>query len=205
MVRVVWSFGNNGEDYLFGKGFEQDKKSIHMAVVFNQFDDFSKEVFGMEKFKDGFGINEKRLFLRSRIKLLGRDRPDILHLLRIQQLEQLQQLERIQQLEQLQFYSGSYEQVKIKENSIIYCDIPYKGTADYGGFNHSKFFDWAAEQSSPLFISEYNIDDKRFKQIDSFEKRSMISANKDLTLIKKEKVYVNMAGYKKILSKIKDK
>ena len=208
MVKIVWSFGNNGESYLFGKAIEQDKKSMHMAVVFNEFDDFAKKVFGMEKFRDGFDINSKRLFLKSRIKLLGMQRLDLEQLEqleRIQQLQQLQQLERIQQLEQLErieqlnFYTGSYDEIEIKENSVIYCDIPYEGTADYGKhFDKKKFLDWADAQSNPVFISEYIINDSRFRCIANFKKRSLLSSNKDNALIKTEKVYVNEAGYKKM-------
>jgi len=200
--KIIWSFGNNGEGYLFGKDIEQDKKSMHMAVVFNQFDDYAKEVFGMEKFRDGLDINSKRLFLRDRIKLLGKKRLDLERLEQLEQLERLQQLERVERVEQLHFYNGSYEQVVIKENSIIYCDIPYDGTAKYDSndkFNRKQFLDWAHEQKEPVFISEYNIDDKRFSAINHKEKRSLLSGNKGNKLIKIEKLYVNKAGFKKVM------
>jgi hypothetical protein len=210
MVKMIWSFGNNGRTYLLGKDIEQGKKSMHMAVVFNEFDDFAKEVFGMEKFKEGFGINEKRLFLSNRIKLLGKDRLDIQQLKQLQQLErieQLQQLERLERLERLSFYNGSYDQVKIKENSVIYCDIPYGGTGEYDNskdsFNRKKFFEWADAQNNPVFISEYNVEDSRFVCIANFKKRSLLCPNKDNNLVKTEKVYVNKSGYAKLLSRSK--
>lgn len=191
-TKIIWSFGNNGTGYLFGKDIEQHKKSMHMAVVFNEFDEYAKQIFGMEKFKDGYSINDKRLLLRNRIIQLHKGKIK----------SELQQLQQLQQLERLSFYNTSYENVPIKENSVIYCDIPYKSTADYGSeFSHAKFFDWANEQKEPVFISEYNVDDKRFKQIANFKKRSMISPNKDETLIKDEKVYVNQAGYRKLMSR----
>jgi hypothetical protein len=94
--------------------------------------------------------------------------------------------------------------VQIKENSVIYCDIPYKDTADYDKnihFNHSEFFDWAHNQKNPVFISEYNISDKRFKCIFEINKRSLLNSDKSKTLIKKEKVYINSAGYKMLIKK----
>ena len=37
-IKIVWSFGNNGKGYLFGKDIEGLKRSMHMAIVFNEFD-----------------------------------------------------------------------------------------------------------------------------------------------------------------------
>jgi site-specific DNA-adenine methylase len=203
-IKIIWSFGNDGETYLFGKDIEESKKSMHLAIVFNEFDSFAKEILGMEKFRDGFGIKERRLFLRSRIKSLGKDRLDLQRLDQLQQLlrlDQLQQLQQLLQLERLSFHAGSYAEIEIKENSIIYCDIPYKWTADYGEFSHDAFFEWAHRQAQPVFISEYNISDSRFKCIANYKKISMKSANKDNTLIKTEKVYVNEAGYRKLMAR----
>ena len=52
-IRVIWSFGNNQKDYLFSKEIESYKKSMHNAIVFNEFDEFSKKVFLADSFKDG--------------------------------------------------------------------------------------------------------------------------------------------------------
>lgn len=216
-IKICWSFGNDGKNYIFGDDIEEYKKSMHMAVVFNEFDELAKKVFGFEKFKDGYSINEKRLFLRNKIEYYRLNGvPEFLHkyispeqLERLQQLERLEQLERLQQLQQLQqleqlerlqqltFYNTSYENVEIRDNSIIYCDPPYAGTADYGNnFNHKKFLDWAHEQKNPVFISEYNISDKRFYQVFKIKKRSMLSANKEKCINKEERVYVNEAGFR---------
>lgn len=49
-----------------------------------------------------------------------------------------------------------YARVKIKPNSVVYCDIPYHGTVGYGDkFDHDKFYDWVARQEATVFISEY--------------------------------------------------
>ena len=214
-VKVVWSFGNNGKDYLFGKSVEHQKKSMHMAIVFNKFDDYAKEVFGVDKFADGLSITDKRLYLKNRIKTIGKSRLDLEQLQQLQQLEQLQQLqqlerlqklqrlEQLERLQQLHFYNSDYKSVKIKENSVIYCDIPYRGTKEYDGnskFSHEEFYDWASAQMSPVFISEYSLPDKRFKCIANFQKRSMLRADKSVGK-KTEKVFVNKSGYEKIMSR----
>lgn len=84
----------------------------------------------------------------------------------------------------------SYEQVEIAPNSVVYCDIPYQGTADYGEFSHKDFFEWAATREFPVYISEYNITDKRFKLVYEIDKRSMLSPKKD-NKIMSEKLYWN--------------
>lgn len=213
-IRITWSFGNNQKTYLFSKEIEPYKKSMHNAIVFNRFDDLAKKVFSHDGFKDGYSIQDRRLFLRSRIGFFRLNGiPDFLYeflnekqLHQLQRLQQLQQLQRLQQLKQLkqleqlqrlQFYSKSYDKVPIEKNSIIYCDPPYKDTTDYGNdFDHKRFLDWAHEQNEPVFISEYNIDDKRFKLIKRIKKRSLLSDHENIAKHVEEKIYVNQAAYK---------
>lgn len=188
-IKIIWSFGNNGRTYLFGKDIEQQKRSMHQAVVFNEFDSFMKEVFKIDKWPNDLTITGKRLYLK---KLRS-------YKIQLEQLEQLERLERLEQLEhkksRINFYNLSYDEVKIKDNSIIYCDIPYKGTADYGSeFNHSKFFDWANSQTNPLFISEYNVDDSRFTLLKTFSHRSTLSATANNKVL--ERLYCNRAALK---------
>lgn len=182
-IKMCWSFGNNGRTYLFSKEIEPYKKSMHNAIVFNDFDDLAKEVLGINKFADGYDIKSKRLFLRNKIEYYRTQNtfPNPLipyvkyvskkttisrqhkHPKQLQQLQQLQQLEQLQQLQQLEFTTLSYEQIHILPNSIIYCDPPYKGTASYDGdFDNQQFLNWANAQTNPVFISEYNINDPRF-------------------------------------------
>ena len=210
-TRFIWSFGNSGKTYLFGSDIEPYKKSLHNAVVFNEFDSTALDILKINKFSETQTIRERRIYARKRVlscnKLskskLSRGDLGLLQQLqrleRLQQLEQLEQLERLQQLQQLQFYSLDYRKVEIKQNSIIYCDIPYLGTVGYSNsFNHKDFFDWADSKEEPVFISEYNIDDSRFKKIASFKKRALFSA-KGSTDVKEERVFVNKSGFRLLL------
>jgi len=107
----------------------------------------------------------------------------------LERLERLQQLER---LERLTMTSKDYRDVEILPKSIVYCDIPYAGTVDYGNeFSHKDFFDWAASREFPVYISEYDIPDKRFKKVYDIEKRSMMSADKQNCKTMTEKLYWN--------------
>ncbi|MBE9489098.1 MAG: DNA adenine methylase [Bacteroidetes bacterium] len=75
-----------------------------------------------------------------------------------------------------------YRQLDIPKNSIIYCDIPYKGTKKYStskGFNYIAFWDWARKKSSQghqVFISEYSAPSD-FKCVWEKQTKSSLRAN----------------------------
>lgn len=76
----------------------------------------------------------------------------------------------------------SYEQVVIPPDSVIYCDIPYKGTNIYNGvedFNYERFYTWAESQTAPVFISSYQMPTDRFDCIAEWSHRSMLSGSKN--------------------------
>lgn len=176
-IRFIWSFGNKGTSYLYGKHIENEKRSIHQAVVFNEFDDWFKNTFKIDKWPNSLSITGKRLYLKK-----------IKTGLQNQFIERLEQLQR---LEQLHLSSLSYDQVEIKPNSVIYCDIPYKGTADYGNsFDHDKFFDWAHAQENPVFISEYKVNDGRFHLLKEIDHKSTLSATNNTKKVT-ERLYGN--------------
>src|SRR5690606_16861191 len=62
IIKILWSFGNSGQNYLFSKEIEPYKKSMHYAVVFNEFDELAIKVLGMDKFRDGYSVRERRLY-----------------------------------------------------------------------------------------------------------------------------------------------
>jgi len=63
----------------------------------------------------------------------------------------------------VEFIASSYSDLKIPNNSIIYCDPPYAGTTKYkDDFNHEEFWEWCREkvkEGHQVFISEYTAPD----------------------------------------------
>ena len=61
----------------------------------------------------------------------------------------------------IDFYCMDYRSLLIPENSIIYCDPPYKGTTQYKDkFDHFAFYDWCREmkrKGHTIFVSEYSM------------------------------------------------
>ena len=94
----------------------------------------------------------------------------------LERLERLQSLQSLQSLERLTLSIGSYKNVKIKPDSVIYCDIPYRGTTEYiGGFNHDEFYSWCEQQTELVIISEYDMPRDRFVCIAEKEKPVTLS------------------------------
>ena len=113
----------------------------------------------------------------------------------LQRLQRLQSLESLERLQRLEISFESYENVKIPENSVIYADIPYQDTdcGSYEGFDHESFFNWAAEQKTPVFISSYKVEDERFTCVFECDKRSL-NNGKGSGKLMKERIYANAAG-----------
>lgn len=58
----------------------------------------------------------------------------------------------------VEFHCLDYREVKIPDRTLIYCDIPYRGTTQYGvRFDHDAFWRWAETRSrtNPIVVSEY--------------------------------------------------
>ena len=180
LVACLFSFGNDFLTYLYSKDIEPMKKAAHYAILFGDFSYFrewNKEVSDkVESALKSISLSERqkrRLTLCRIVKNICK---------RKIQIQNLERLERLQNLENLESYINSssqdYSEIKIKPNSVIYCDIPYEATEAYfkQKFDYSRFYDWCCKQTEPLFISSYNISDPRFKCISEFEHRSTLSA-----------------------------
>ena len=81
----------------------------------------------------------------------------------------------------IEFYNTDYQAVPIPDNSVIYCDIPYKGTGTYQKhkkteFDYERFYDWAYRQTQPTFISEYWMPEDRFVCIAEIKRTGTMSA-----------------------------
>lgn len=115
----------------------------------------------------------------------------------LQSLESLESLERLERLEQIktanqvniECFNLSYEQVDIPENSVVYCDLPYKGTNGYiSDFDHVKFYQWCKGQKQPVYISEYAMPDDFFEMA-QWNKTCTLAANNRTKTV--EKLFCN--------------
>ena len=172
-IAFVWSFGNNGDSYLYSKEVEHWKRALHYSRVFGD-DSLLKEI-GVPCSSSTW-IKKNHDFCKEKyIQSLER----LQRLESLERLQRLQRLERLQSLQSLEFTNLSYKDVKILPDSVIYCDIPYRGTATYtinnGGFDYEEFYNWAQNQKELVIISEYQMPEG-FTCIGRKTKRSILSA-----------------------------
>jgi DNA adenine methylase len=99
--------------------------------------------------------------------------------------EQIRNTEKqIEFLKDVRLHSTSYDALTLPSNSLIYCDIPYKGTKQYTtskSFNHDNFWQWCRDKTTEghkVFVSEYN-SPKDFKCV--WEKQVTNSMNQKKT------------------------
>ena len=272
-VRSVWSFGNNGVDYMYSKEVEPWKKALHYARVFGDFsllrefgidsdgsradiinhrDEYKKKyvawyvenVIG-KTFDESLikeleakieeQSEELRLYLVAARDVAGLTSSDVDKLLGTNGmaghyfgksqwefptreaydimrtampslvdydevygyadlLQRLQSLESLQRLQRLEVHSGDYRAVEIPAGAVVYCDIPYRGTAEYtaGTFDHDAFYEWALSRPFPVFVSEYAMPTE-FSCVWDIKHRSILSgtANNAVT----EKLFCNKKDF----------
>ena len=114
----------------------------------------------------------------------------------LESLERLQSLESLERLQSLEISKSDYQDIKIKENALIYCDIPYKNTSKYDGeFDYERFYSWAEKQTEPVIISEYAMPENRFICIAQKEKTVTMSASATNKAI--EKLFIPKTQFEK--------
>ena len=90
--------------------------------------------------------------------------------------------------EGIDFREGSYLEMKIPPNSLIYCDPPYEGTTKYkDNFDHKIFWEWCRymiKEGHTVFVSEYNAPDD-FVCIKTIEHRTVLNKNNSYKRIEK--------------------
>ena len=229
-VRYCWSFGNEGNDYMYAPEVERFKKWLHciffaetpkearlywkkfiaeFKAVKDDVDRLTQEVgnlcndYGVELMRkpDGTVDAEKikrdvfsvlsadmREYLRDALKKSGHTAADVDRLLGTKRMachyfgksewslpteaayEKMKTImpdltipwlvlhERLESLQSLERYSLDYQEVKIPDGAVIYCDIPYKGVSGYqkDGFDHERFYAWAKGKKN-IYVSEYHM------------------------------------------------
>lgn len=98
-------------------------------------------------------------------------------------------------LKGIEFIPESYEYFTKTKDSLIYCDIPYRGTTKYGNqqFDYGKFYDWCeivSKNNNTVLISEYWMPEDRFDCI--WKKEHSTSVSKDVNKHSKrvEKLFI---------------
>ena len=210
-VKYVWSFGNNGRCYLFGKDVEEYKRMFHQMVVFGEDTREAMQLYIHDYVMNKHGVDEpinlimpnplhnikdRRLDIRGQItKYEKRCKLKQDSVSQLRQLEQLQRLERLQQLQQLTISNKSYLDVELHDGDVIYCDPPYADTQGYSkdGFNHAEFWQWVRDCPHCVIVSEYSAPED-IQLINSIAKISLFNGDGKPRKTKQENLYWNGKG-----------
>ena len=204
-VASCWSFGNNGSGYIYGKDKENIKRHGHNYVV-DACEESRLELNGLLGLEiprcEAPDPRIRRLFLKRFLLKANKTRQGELqhlqHLQRLQHLEHLQHFEHLQRLERLEVRNMPYNEVTIDtpfEQTIVYCDPPYRGTAKYNratrgagyDFDHAELDGWFGRLPFTAFMSECESPHECILKLD---KRVLLSSTDNKT-VKTEKLYWN--------------
>ena len=204
---MCFSFGNDCRSYMYARGLEPYKRALHYAIFWRDFAPWRElcpetadalaaglapiEDRKQRRIQAGHFIVES---LKSHAEMLTPDildkpiyrqirrRKDTQH----QSLQSLGSLERLQSLESLPgaltVYSMDYREMRFDESGIIYCDPPYKDTADKSkdyadtSFDAEAFYSWCEAQKLPVYISEYQMPEERFACVAEWDKVTTMAA-----------------------------
>ena len=161
-VKYIWSFGNNGTGYLWGKDIEDIKCQACRCLLEQD-------------------VKERRLAYITFIKMLKENNCNTLD--RLQSIEHLQALTQLEALQRLEVSNINYKDYEYQDGDIVYCDVPYEKDSngkcnDYGvDFNSKEFYKWVKEQPCQVFFSSYEISDDSFYKIKLKSVMSLIGAN----------------------------
>ena len=123
--------------------------------------------------------------------------------IKIESIQSSQQLEGIYRINQINnninnlpvinAQSMDYRLLDIPNNSVVFCDPPYKDSSvKYNNtkFNHEDFYDWCLEKAkhNDVFVTEYNIEHPCFKLIGEKARKISLNANGSKGL-KTERLY----------------
>jgi len=200
-IKYVWSFGNNGKDYMYSKEIEPYKKAVFEMLTAPTVDE--------RRLKYHEVIRQLDNYLRTTGKSLPSARPNelkemmyslqmergkkITSLIGIEQSKEFDRNNRITSLDSISnidFSNLDYRQLVIPEGAVVYCDPPYEGTYGYGmEFDHAEFWDWCrtvASNGNKVFVSEYNAPGD-FKCVDEIKKR--VKINDKTSPLRTEKLF----------------
>lgn len=155
-IALLYSFGNNRSDYLWGEKLEGVKVAASRMLTLPS-------------------VHERRMaykeFIRALVDYGIPDKPrpliDLQVLQRLEGLEGLEGLERLQVLQGLERLQGQltisrldYRLIAPPKDSVVYADPPYRNTGQdgyklEGAFDYEAFDAWLQEIDHPVIVSEY--------------------------------------------------
>lgn len=155
---ICFSFGNNGSSYAYNPKNEELKRALHFAIFFGDTKPFCAltgiDLTPVLTIPD---LRERYLTAKHLSMEMGK-RIDLQPFERLNRLNSLATAFTNEEEHRLTIGSVDFAEVDIPNDSVVYCDPPYRDFSPYykaKHFNHDRFYDWALRQNVPVFVSEY--------------------------------------------------
>lgn len=185
-VAFLWSFGNNGMDYLWGEDKEELKLSAFAMLT-------RKSISERYRYYKMFMRALKKCNIGS---LMEKDERAVNRIQAIEAIERLQSIKQLPDGDKIQFSNISYSDYEYLDGDVVYCDIPYenaKGKVHYADFNHKAFYDWAYSRPFPVYISSYEVSDDRFESLVVAKRLQLLAKTQNNE--RTERIFMNKAAF----------
>lgn len=175
-ISVIWSFGNANDGYIYSSKIVDFKKAFHELIFDNNTEHFTSltSIPVPSEITSCTDMDMKYILIK---KLLREHRGELFignsrHIEELQHFERFVRVRRLSELNTekfnntVHFSSKSYDKIQIKDDSVIYCDIPYMNKRKNmywknleSEFDYNSFYDWCRNQKELTFISSYSMPD----------------------------------------------
>ena len=170
LVKMIWSFGASCRTYAYADIHDLAARMIMSDSVEDRYSAWLKFLKAVEA-RGANGLYNGVRFISP-----------------VAQLRWIKTLEGNQPVTQ---FNLDYREVEIPQDSVVYCDPPYRGTQHYGNrFDHDAFWEWCRTREFPVYISEQQAPEDfvqifSVQKVVSFTKSSGKTRNEGLFLHKK--------------------
>lgn len=199
-VATIWSFNNDMNTYIYGADTEDMKHAIHIAITEDDYSECKRLNIAVRPCNLPLNKTlERRLSITSSVVEMNdeiNNKQIAQALERVDRIKTIRQLKKTQALEQLKVMPQlDYSEVKVPDNAVVYCDIPYRNTnlGGYESIDYERFYRWCERQDSPIFVSEYFMPNDRFKVYKSWQVHQT-SSGKGKIDVATENLYVPKAN-----------
>lgn len=188
---ICFSFGGGLRSYAYNHQRETLFRALHFAIYYGD----------ASLFLDMTGIDLTPVLtisdLRERYlkaKHLSRENGNIIkprHFDSINRFNSLATAFSEEEKQRLTIGSVDFAEVEIPNDSVVYCDPPYRGTYSYSKakrFDHDRLYEWALRQTVPVFDSEYSMPED-FVEVSAWHKLCTMSPTSN-SLRTTEKLFV---------------
>lgn len=156
---ICFSFGGNLRSYAYSPANEDLKRALHYAIFLGDHKPFLTltgiDLTPVLTIPD---LRERYIAAKHLANEFGIFIETLQNINRLNRLNRLSTAFSEKEMKRLTIGSVDFAEEDIPNDSVIYCDPPYRDKGDYRkskGFDHERFYDWVLRQTVPVFVSEY--------------------------------------------------